>query len=201
MSRRKSTAKAKLKATSQQERIHLWKQHFENLLGKHPKVTHEPITKIISNQLDIKLRQFTWEELDSVLIKINNMEDRGIRRCSSDIVMPYMIKTQLTDGQKDASSLSIRRVGPPNRQELPRYNPYINSGEDLQYSTMQLYRTQNWRGCPPGVIVKAMDCGIVVSELVFQSLYYVHFRANTLGKGMNPLILPAIGWIVPLLFF
>ena len=23
-----------------------------------------------------------------------------------------------------------------------------------------------------------------------QSRYYVHFRANTLGKGMNPLILP-----------
>ena len=30
-SRRKSTANAKLKATNQQERIKLWKQHFENL--------------------------------------------------------------------------------------------------------------------------------------------------------------------------
>ena len=50
------------------------------------------------------------------------------------------------------------------------------------------------RGCPPlGVMVKAMDCGIVVSEFVLQSRYYVHFRANTLGKGMNPLILPAMG--------
>ena len=48
-------------------------------------------------------------------------------------------------------------------------------------------------GCPCGVMVKAMDCGIVVSEFVFQSRYYVHFRANTLGKGMNPLILPAMG--------
>ena len=27
-----------------------------------------------------------------------------------------------------------------------------------------------------------MDCGIVVSE----SRYYIHFLANTLGKGMNP---------------
>ena len=26
--------------------------------------------------------------------------------------------------------------------------------------------------------------------LSLQSRYYVHFRANTLGKGMNPLILP-----------
>ena len=46
--RRKRTAKAKLKATNQQERIKLWKQHFENLLGNPPKVTHEPITRFIS---------------------------------------------------------------------------------------------------------------------------------------------------------
>ena len=34
------------------------------------------------------------------------------------------------------------------------------------------------KGCPRGVMVKAC--------------YYVHFRANTLGKGMNPLILPSM---------
>ena len=45
-------------------------------------------------------------------------------------------------------------------------------------------------GCPRGVMVKAMNCGIVVREFVLQSRYYVHFRANTLGKGRNPLILP-----------
>ena len=44
--------------------------------------------------------------------------------------------------------------------------------------------------CPRGVMVKAMHCGIVVREFVLQSRYYVHFRTNTLGKGMNPLILP-----------
>ena len=69
MSRRKSTAKAKLKAANQQERIKLWKEHFENLLGNPPKITHEPITRIISKQLDIKLGPFTQEELDSVLRK------------------------------------------------------------------------------------------------------------------------------------
>ena len=69
VSRRKNTAKAKLKAANQQERIKLWKQHFENLLGNPPKITHEPITRIISKQLDIKLGPFTQEELDSVLRK------------------------------------------------------------------------------------------------------------------------------------
>ena len=70
VSRRKNTAKEKLKAANQQERIKLWKQHFENLLGNAPKITHEPITRIISKQLDIKLGPFTQEELDSVLRKI-----------------------------------------------------------------------------------------------------------------------------------
>ena len=42
-------------------------------------------------------------------------------------------------------------------------------------------------------MVKALDGGIVVSEFELQSRYYVHFRTNTLGKGMNPLILSAMG--------
>ena len=35
-------------------------------------------------------------------------------------------------------------------------------------------------------MVKAMDWGIIVREFELQSLYYVHFRANTPGEGMNP---------------
>ena len=42
-------------------------------------------------------------------------------------------------------------------------------------------------------MVKAMDCGIVVREFVLQSRYYVHFQANTIEKGMNPVILPPMG--------
>ena len=77
MSRRKSTAKIKLKVTSQEERIHLRKQHFDNLLGKPPSVPHEPITKIICNQLDIKIGQFTQQELHSALRKIKNRKAAG----------------------------------------------------------------------------------------------------------------------------
>ena len=50
-----------------------------------------------------------------------------------------------------------------------------------------------WHIHPRGVMVKAMACGIVVREFVLQSRYYVHFQVNTLGKGMNPLIFPAMG--------
>ena len=45
-------------------------------------------------------------------------------------------------------------------------------------------------------MVKARDCGIIVRDFELQSRYYVHFRTKTLWKGMNPLILPAMGWIV-----
>ena len=92
MSRRKSTAKAKLKATSQEERIQVWKQHFEIWLGNPPKVTHEPITRIISKQLDIKLGQFTQEELDSVLRKIKNRKAAGL-----DEIPPEVWKTRQFD--------------------------------------------------------------------------------------------------------
>ena len=44
-----------------------------------------------------------------------------------------------------------------------------------------------------GVMVKVMDYGIVESEFELQSRYYIHFRTNTLGKGMNLLILPSMG--------
>ena len=47
-------------------------------------------------------------------------------------------------------------------------------------------KTDFVQGCPRGVMVKVMDCGIVVREFVLQSRYYVHFRANTLGKGIKP---------------
>ena len=63
--RRKSTVKAKLRATSQEEQIQLWKQYFKNLLGNPQKVRHKPIMRIISIQLDIKLGQF-MQELNSV---------------------------------------------------------------------------------------------------------------------------------------
>ena len=49
------------------------------------------------------------------------------------------------------------------------------------------------RGYPRGVMVQAMDCGIVVCEFVLQLRYYVHFRTNTLGKGMDPLNPPSYG--------
>ena len=41
------------------------------------------------------------------------------------------------------------------------------------------------RGSPLDVKAKMLDCGLKLHD-------YFHFWANTLGKGMNPLITPAI---------
>ena len=92
VSRKESTTKAKLKAKNYQEKIKLWKQHFENLQGNPPKVTHEPITRIISKQLDIKLGPFTQEEPDSILRKIKDRKAAGL-----DEIPPEVWKTRQFD--------------------------------------------------------------------------------------------------------
>ena len=39
-----------------------------------------------------------------------------------------------------------------------------------------------------GTVANVLDCDIVGREFEHQSSYYVYFRRNTLGKGMNHLI-------------
>ena len=45
---------------------------------------------------------------------------------------------------------------------------------------------------PMGVVANMLDSDIIVSEFKLQSCYYVHFQINTVGKGVNPLIPPAM---------
>ena len=156
VSRRKNTAKAKLKAANQQERIKLWKQHFENLLGNPPKITHEPITRIISKQLDIKLGPFTQEELDSVLRKIKNRKAAGL-----DEIPPEVWKTRQFDDILLRHCNAVYNKNPIDRwmkgcilpfpkkglprisQKLPRHNTYTHSSQNLQCPTTKPHRTQN----------------------------------------------------------
>ena len=137
VSRRKSTVKAKLKAANQQERIKLWKQHFENLQGNPPKVTHEPITRIISKQLDIKLGPFTQEELDTVHIKIKNRKAAGL-----DEIPPEVWKTRQFDRWMKGCILPLPKKSVLGL-ELPWHNTYIHSSKNLQCSTTKPHRTQN----------------------------------------------------------
>ena len=122
--------------------MHMLKEHFNNLFGKSPKVTNKPLTKIINNQLDMKLGQFTQEELNVVLTKIKNRAAVGL----GEIPPPEVWKTRKFDdlllryfnavNKPNAIDRwdNRRRLHPPfsqkgwprGGQELPRYNPYIH---------------------------------------------------------------------------
>ena len=65
--------------------------------------------------------------------------------------------------------------------------------EKKKWEVILLKLSKKLGECPCGVMVNVLDCGIVVREFELQSCYYVHFQTNPLGKGMNPLILPAMG--------
>ena len=144
-----------MKAASQQERVKLWEQHFKNLQGNPPKITDEPITRIISKQLDIKLGPFTKEELESVLKKIKNRKAAGL-----DEFPPEVWKTRQFD---DILLRQCNAVYSQNRIErwmkgciLPfpkkgdiglaknyRGITYIHSSQNLQCPTTKPHRTQN----------------------------------------------------------
>ena len=52
------------------------------------------------------------------------------------------------------------------------------------------------KGSPCGGMANVLDCDIIATDFKLQSSYYVHFWSFTFGKGMNPLIPPAMAWIV-----
>ena len=49
-------------------------------------------------------------------------------------------------------------------------------------------------GYPRGVVVKALNYRIVISEFELQSRYYVLFRTNTLWEGYEPPYPPTYGF-------
>ena len=51
------------------------------------------------------------------------------------------------------------------------------------------------------IMANRLDYNIRVSKFKLQLHYYIHFQTNTLGKGMNYCISPALSSLVQLLFF
>ena len=62
------------------------------LLGKSPKVTDEPIMKIINNPQDTKLRQFTQEKPNIIQREIENRKAAGLND-----ILPELWKTRKFD--------------------------------------------------------------------------------------------------------
>ena len=74
---RKKNNKAKIKATSGEERIKLWHNHFKDLLGKPPESKTSTITNI-SNLLNIETEIFTKYELEKAIKSIKNGKACGL---------------------------------------------------------------------------------------------------------------------------
>ena len=83
------------------------------------------------------------------------------------------------------------------KKTAPKITAELNDNLDKLVSSKVIWRKLHKAGfhggCPRGVMVKAMDSEIVVSEFVLQSHYDVHFRTNTLGERYEPPYLPSYG--------
>ena len=88
ISGRKKPPKSRLKARTEKDRLSLWKNHFEGLLGKNPIVTDQAIRNIVEDVLDIKTEDFTTEELENLLKKCKKREAAGL-----DDIPPEVWKT------------------------------------------------------------------------------------------------------------
>ena len=59
--------------------------HFQNLLGKSPIVSHSTIENVVEHDLEIKIRPFNELELDLVLKKLPNKKATGLDRISPEV--------------------------------------------------------------------------------------------------------------------
>jgi hypothetical protein len=85
ISGRKSSNKSKLKASSQEDRLNLWKQHFQSLLGKPPTVKCSRINTVILEEHNIKKGPFTMDELNQALKRIQSGKACGIDNIPAEV--------------------------------------------------------------------------------------------------------------------
>jgi len=153
ISGRKKTSRAKLKATSQQDRLNKWKFHFQNLLGKPPTIKDHQIQPVIDYQLDIKLGNFSLEELNKALSKMQNGKAPGL-----DGIPPEVWKTKafnnilltLCNKVYNGNSIEAWTTGCilpfPKKGDLGITNNYrgitLTSIAAKVYNTMLLHRIQ-----------------------------------------------------------
>ena len=59
----------------------------------------------------------------------------------------------------------------------------------------------SFRESPSGVVAKVLNCNLIVSKFKLKSFNCIYIWTNTLGKGINLIILRAMGSILLLLIF
>ena len=77
ISGRKKSNRARLKAKDNDDRLNKWRTHFQNLLGNTPLTIDIPIQQI-HQRLNIKLGEFTMDELKRPLSKLKSKKAPGL---------------------------------------------------------------------------------------------------------------------------
>lgn len=97
ISGRKSSNKAKLKASDQKERIDKWKVHFANLLGKAPRISIKETARIVEGKLNIKKGTFSMEELKAAKKQMKSGKACGLDNIPAEVWLTGDFDDELLD--------------------------------------------------------------------------------------------------------
>ena len=165
--------------------------------------TVEPLTSNLTNHPS-KMSKTCWRSMDEFMRDVLTLTHGHTRINQPTKTYIHPLSADTWCCLKDLPRLaawkeSVLSAQPDNEDDWELNPQFSSKGAETsslavtQQQSAQTHSTycsntdHKWyRGCPHGVMVKVMDCGIIVSEFVLQSRYYIHFRANTLGKDMNP---------------
>ena len=77
VTRRKGPKRGRIKASNTEERLAIWKDHFQKLLGKSPEIDDQPVL-IVFDYLPIKTGEFSAIELQVSIKSFQNNKATGL---------------------------------------------------------------------------------------------------------------------------
>ena len=81
---RKKRNAGKIKAKSTEERVKLWKEHFQQLLGNPPTIIDKPVEKVFDT-LQINTEEFTTAELKTAIKTLQNNKATGLDEIPAEV--------------------------------------------------------------------------------------------------------------------
>ena len=124
MTRRKCPKSGRIKVNNTEERLAIWKNHFQKLLGQSPKIDDQPVPKVFDT-LPIKTSEFTAIELQASIKSFQNNKATGFDNipiktwktgCMNEELLNVCNKTYLGDAPKCWLQDTILSV--PKKEDL-----------------------------------------------------------------------------------
>ena len=96
VSGRKKTNTGQIRAKGPKERVKLWKQHFQNLLGQAPIIDDKPVLKVFDT-LPIETGELTMEELKLSIKALKNNKASGLDEIPAEVWKTVCLDQQLLE--------------------------------------------------------------------------------------------------------